>query len=125
MIAEAELTETLADESLIDHHRAAKTTSYDTSVKSRTRGRRIRGATLVLRWADGATGIDSTLLLEEWELQHLRRLLTTDLTDALQPEAGVRDARIALLLAGQLRDEPAGAFFLAASTHDGFAVHRP
>ena len=124
LLAEAELTETLARESLVDAGRAAKTTSYDTSLKSRTRGRRTRGSTLVLRWADGAPGSGSTLRLEDWELERLSRLVHPDLAAALRPVPGPRDSGTALLLAGQLGDEPAARFFSAAAGHDGFTVER-
>ena len=120
LFGEAELMDALADESRFDVGRAAKAASYDSSAKSRTRGRQTRGGRLVLRCADGCT--ESTL--EEWELQRLLRGLPSELAVLLRPSSALRPADAAGALQGLLQAQPAAAFFADAHVHGGFTVSR-
>ena len=121
LYAEADLMDSLADEAGTDNARAAKVMSYDTSTKSRFRGRQTRGGRLRLVAADAA----AELVLEEWELQRLLRLLPTELGRALRPSSSQRDGVTAQLLADGLGvDHPAYGFFAAAARGGGFLVGR-
>lgn len=124
LLGEADLMAALAEEAAIDVGRAAKSSSYDSSRKNRQRGRQTSGGRFVLRWADGHD--DSTLELEEWELQRLRRLLPPELRNRLHPSmVEVVDEQTAQEIAGMLgAGHPAFDFFDAASAHGGFTVQR-
>ena len=127
LMKEADLMDSLADESTFDSVRAAKASSYDATMKSRNRGRQSRGGGFALRWAVGGDGVDgSTLVLEEWQLQRLLRVLPADLHDALRlPAGGVRDESAAKAVATALGGlHPAYGFFDGATTHGGFTVER-
>jgi hypothetical protein len=121
LFAEADLMESLADEAGVDQARAAKVMSYDTSTKSRFRGRSTRGGRLRLITVVGA----AELLLEEWELQRLLRLLPPELGRLLRPSSNVRDGVAAQQLADALgADHPVHGFFVAAARGGGFQVGR-
>ena len=125
--AEAQMMESLADEATYDVSRAAKASSYDSMRKSRNRGRQTSGGRLRLRWATGHEDTaKATLLLEEWELTRLRRLLPSDVAVALRPSAdAVQPASTAGAIAARLGEgHPAYEFFAVASFHDGFTVER-
>jgi len=116
LYSEADLMDALADESRFDVGRAAKAASYDSSAKSRTRGRTARGGRMVLRCADGC----DELVLEEWELQRLLRGLPEELARALRPGRSLRTPQLCLELHVALADQPAGTFFSRCGTHGGF-----
>ena len=116
LYGEADLMDALADESRFDVGRAAKAASYDSSAKSRTRGRTARGGRMVLRCADGC----DELVLEEWELQRLLRGLPEELARALRPGRSLRTPQLCLELHVALADQPAGTFFSRCGTHGGF-----
>ena len=116
LYGEADLMDALADESRFDVGRAAKAASYDSSAKSRTRGRTVRGGRMVLRCADGC----DELVLEEWELQRLLRGLPEELARALRPGRSLRTPQLCLELHVALADQPAGTFFSRCGTHGGF-----
>jgi hypothetical protein len=121
LFAEAALMESLADEAGIDHARAAKVMSTDTTSKSRHRGRQTRGGRLRLATVDGT----AELLLEEWELQRLLRLMPEELGRLLRPSSSQRDGVTSQLLADALGpDHPAHSFFVAAARGGGFFVSR-
>jgi hypothetical protein len=80
-VAEAAVVDALAEESTIDSARAAKASSMSATVGSRYRGRKTRGGRIVLQCADGC----GELVLEEWELQQLLRVLPQELTLAIRP----------------------------------------
>jgi Ca-activated chloride channel family protein len=126
LLEEAQLMDALAEESQIDAFRAAKATSYDASRKSRLRGRTSRGGGLVLRWAVGDEDeADSVLLLEEWEVHGLTRLLQATLARLLRPSsATVSEEAAQKIGVGLPEDHPARSFFLAAGVHGGFTVER-
>ena len=120
LVGEADLMDALAEESLIDSARAAKATSYDASRKSRSRGRTTSGGRIVLLAAEGLD-----LVLEEWELQRLMRVLPTELARHLRPGATARDGQVAGALASALGpDHPAHGFFAAAAREGGFRAER-
>jgi Ca-activated chloride channel family protein len=86
LLGEADLMDSIAEESQVDVARASKVMSYDTSQKTRTRGRQTRGGRLVLRWAYGHDDIThSVLALEEWEVTRLVRVLSPTAKQALRP----------------------------------------
>ncbi len=121
LFAEADLLDSLADEADVDHARAAKVMSYDTTTKSRLRGRRVRGGRLRLHTPDGA----AELVLDEWEVQRLVRVLPETLARLLRPSSTLRDAASARSLADALgTDHPAHDFFAAAAGGKGFLVER-
>jgi Ca-activated chloride channel family protein len=121
LFAEAALLGSLADEAGVDRARAAKVMSYDTTSKTRFRGRQMRGGRLRLSSVDGAP----ELVLEEWERQRLLRGLPADLAALLRPATGPRDAASAQSLADALGAEhPAHAFFTTAAGGGGFRVER-
>ena len=120
LYGEADLMDALADESRYDVGRAAKAASYDSSNKSRNRGRQTRGGLLVLRCADGC----NQLALEEWELQRLLRGLPQELARALRPSRSLRTPQVSLELHVALSEQPAGAFFSQCGMHGGFNASR-
>ncbi len=120
LYGEADLMDSLADESRFDVGRAAKAASYDASTKSRTRGRQTRGGRVVLRCADGC----GELALEEWELQRLVRGLSPELDRALRPGRSVRGPQACLDLEAALAGQPAGVFFSQCALHGGFTAGR-
>jgi Ca-activated chloride channel family protein len=121
LVGEASVMEALAEESRIDAARAAKATSYDATMKSRNRGRQTRGARIVLRCADGS----DELVLEEWELQQLMRLLPQELARALRLGATLRDHGVSYDVAAALGSgHPAHDFFSRCSEHGGFTAGR-
>ena len=120
LYGEADLMDALADESRFDVGRAAKAASYDSSAKSRTRGRTARGGRMVLRCADGC----DQLVLEEWELQRLLRGLPEKLARALRPGRSLRTPQLCLELHVALTDQPAGGFFSHCGMHGGFHASR-
>jgi hypothetical protein len=120
LYGEADLMDSLADESRFDIGRAAKAASYDSSMKSRTRGRQTRGGRIVLRCADSC----GELVLEEWELQRLVRGLSPELEAALRPGRSLRGPQVCLELHVALADQPAGEFFRQCGSHGGFTVGR-
>ncbi len=121
LLDEADLMDSLADEAGIDHARAAKVMSYDTTTKSRFRGRRTRGGRLRLHTTNG----DAELVLDEWEVQRLVRGLPETLARLLRPSGTLQDAVAARSLADALgADHPAHAFFAAAAGGKGFLVER-
>lgn len=127
LISEADLLDALADESQYDMARAAKASSYDSTLKSRNRGRVNRGSIVLLRWVDGYDGMPGAdWTLEEWELQRLRRLLPAELGQQLDASSGdVPDAQAARDIAVHLGvGHPACAFFASAADHGGFTVQR-
>ena len=120
LYGEADLMDALADESRFDVGRAAKAASYDSSMKSRTRGRQKRGGRTVLRCADGC----GELVLDEWELQRLVRGLAPELERALQPGRTHRGTEVSLQLGAALSGQPAGDFFDQCALHGGFTAGR-
>lgn len=112
--------EALAEESYVDHSRAAKTSSYDATRKSRTRGRRSIGGQIVIRSLGDEQGI---LMLEEWEVTRIVRLLPPELQACLRPSSDARDQRTAAVIAATVGSaHPHHAFF--AATRQGFTVER-
>lgn len=106
--------------------RAAKSASYDASFKSRTRGRRTTGAT-VLRWVDDPDGDPAAMyLLADWQVQRLRRELPPLSQHLSATDTGVRDEQVARGMASLLDDEtdPLRTFLLGAASHGGFTVER-
>jgi len=126
LMKEADLMDSLADESTFDSVRAAKASSYDATMKSRNRGRQSRGGGFILRWVLPGTANGSTLGLEEWELQRLLRVLPAELHDALRVTgSGIRDKALAKTVADRLSEgHPAYGFFDGAASHGGFTVDR-
>ena len=120
LYGEADLMDSLADESRFDVGRAAKAASYDSSAKSRNRGRQTRGGRIVLRCADDC----DELTLEEWELQRLVRGLSPALERALRPGQSLRSPQTCLELHLALFDQPAGGFFSQCAAHGGLTVGR-
>ena len=121
LYGEADLMDSLADESRFDVGRAAKAASYDASAKSRNRGRQTRGGRIVLRCADGC----GELVLEEWELQRLGRGLSPELAQFLRPSRTARDCDVVRNLRQALgSNHPASAFLDRCFDHGGFAVGR-
>jgi Ca-activated chloride channel family protein len=106
--------------------RAAKSASYDASFKSRTRGRRTIGGT-VLRWVDDPTGDrTATYLLADWQLQRLRRELPPVAQHLSAHDTGVRDEQVAHGMVPLLNAEtdPLRQFLLGAASHGGFTVEQ-
>ena len=121
LLGEADLLYSLADEAGVDHARAAKVMSYDTTSKSRLRGRQVRGGRVRLHSLDGA----AELVLEPWEAQRLARELPEGLGKFLRPSTSPRDAASAQVLADALgAGHPAHGFFAAAAHGGGFLVER-
>ena len=119
LFAEADLLDALADEASVDRARAAKVMSYDTTSKSRLRGRRTRGGHLHLSSLGGA----ADLVLDAWEVQRLVRGLPRELARLLRPSTAPRDPASAQALADALgADHPAQGFFTAAARGGGFVV---
>jgi Ca-activated chloride channel family protein len=127
LIQEADVLDAIAGEARVDVQRAAKVSSYDSSSKSRNRGRTTSGNSLVLRLAWGHEDLsDATLWLEHWQVRRVRDVLPADLTAALRaaPDA-VRDERVAQAIADALGpDHRLHRFFTAAALHGGFTVGR-
>lgn len=120
LFGEADLMDSLADEAGVDNARAAKMMSYDTTSKSRFRGRQVRGGRVRLRCLDGA----DELVLEPWAAQRLVRGLPETLSRLLRPSTGPRDQASAQAMADALgADHPAHGFFTAAA-RGGFLVER-
>lgn len=119
LLREAEQLSAMADEAEISSVRAAKITSTSATIGSRTRGRRSRGGQVRLQWADG----QGSLVLEEWEVVRLIRILPPELREALRPDAGVVHDGAAL--AGVLGpDHPHVGFFALAAERGGYTVGR-
>lgn len=113
---EADLMDALAHESTIDRNRAAKTSSWDASRKSRNRGRQTTGGRIKLRSGDG-----NELILEEWEMQRLVRLLPAELEVRLRPSSIPQDEATAREVAASLgKSHPARDFFAVAARSGGF-----
>lgn len=123
---EAGQMEALAEEAAYDVARAAKVSSMSSTLGSRNRGRRNRGGTYTLTWATGADlAPEATLVLEEWELVRLKRMLPPELASPLRSSTSVRSEADALAVARELGDgHPHAAFFAGASAHGGFLVAR-
>ena len=120
LTSEALLMGSLADEAGFDSARAAKASSYDAMRKSRTRGRQSNGGRLALRCTDR-----SELVLEEWELQQLVRLLPPDLARKLRPSPNPRGADVAQAIADALATgHPHRSFFNNAAIRHGFQAVR-
>jgi Ca-activated chloride channel family protein len=120
LVGEADVIEALAGEASIDSARAAKAISYDATIKSRNRGRQTRGGRIALQAADGRE-----LVLDEWELQGLLRLLPQELAWALRPSGTLRDRGISYDVAAALGvGHPAHDFFARCSEHGGFTAGR-
>jgi Ca-activated chloride channel family protein len=108
MTSEADLLGGLAEEAAFDSSRAAKSSSYDASRKSRQRGRQSSGEYRL-------TYLDQQLVLPEWQLARLERespsanMIRAALGQHLVPA-------IALLIADELPSaSPAHAFFTGAA----------
>jgi hypothetical protein len=126
LIQASRLLDSLAQESLFDRSRAVKAPSYDAALKGRNRGRQSRGGRLVLSWAQRQPGAgDSTLVLEEWELGQLIRLLRPEVARTLSSVGRVHSVLTADAIAAHLGESHAAhPFFAAASSHGGFIVER-
>ncbi|MDP3714567.1 MAG: VWA domain-containing protein [Mycobacteriales bacterium] len=123
LLGEADLFDALDEEARVDSSRAAKISSYSATLGSRNRGRQTTGGRLALRFADDA-GM-APVLLEEWEVQRLRRLLPRELAEALRSSSRLRDAETADAIADVLGDEhPLRVFFRAGAGRGGFTVGR-
>ena len=121
LFAEAGFLDSLVDEVGVDHARAAKVMSYDTTSKSRLRGRQVRGGRVRLHGLEGV----AELVLEPWEAQRLVRELPAGLGELLRPSTSPCDAASAQALADVLgADHPHHAFFTAAARGGGFLVER-
>jgi len=103
--------------------RTAKSSSYDASRKSRSRGRRATGE-LELRWTREHDAPGAAFRLEEWRLQRLARLAPTLTWRLLHPPAAL-DERDVDHLARQLDPtDPLRDFLAEAATHGGATLRR-
>jgi hypothetical protein len=119
LLGEVDTLTGLAEESRVDVGRAAKAASFDATAKSRHRGRQTSGGRIALRSGD------DELVLEEWEVVRLVRLLPGELAGVLRPSRDRRDADTAQAIAAVLGpDHAAFTFFDAAARGDGFDVRR-
>ncbi len=120
-VAEADLFDALADEATVDASRAARASSFDMARKSRSRGRRSRGATYLLSPRDG---LGSDLSIEELELLRVVRLAPA--AGALTQFVGTAvPAELCGQIAGQLSpDHPLQPWFARAASGDGFDLTR-
>jgi Ca-activated chloride channel homolog len=120
---EADVMSMLADESLVDSARAAKSASYDGNRKNRQRGRRTVGGQLMLQWHDASGGVGGTLELAEWELVGIVR--NAPAAQILRDDDPSVSASQAADIATQLGDQhPAYVFFAAAAIHGGATATR-
>ena len=108
LLAEADFLDALVEEAGVDHSRAAKVMSTDTTSKSRLRGRQVRGGRLRMRSLDGA----AELVLEAWEVQRLVRGLPDALVRVLRPSTNPRAAASAQAVARGPRRGPCGVRLL-------------
>ena len=108
LLAEADFLDALVEEAGVDHSRAAKVMSTDTTSKSRLRGRQVRGGRLRMRSLDGA----AELVLEAWEVQRLVRGLPDALVRVLRPSTNPRAAAAAQSVARRPRRGPRGVRLL-------------
>ena len=121
LTSEALLMGSLADEAQFDSSRAAKVSSTDAMRKSRTRGRQATGGTVVMSCANRHL----ELVLDEWQLQQLARLLPVELARKLRPSRNLRDGDVAQAIADTLGHEhPARDFFVDAALLNGFFSRR-
>jgi Ca-activated chloride channel family protein len=121
LVGEAAVVDALADESTIDSTRAAKASSMSATAGSRHRGRQTRGGRIVLRCADEC----GELILEEWEVQRVRRSLTQSFAMALRPSIELRPSKVAAGIAAAVDGQhPAFTFFERSGLHGGFTVRR-
>jgi Ca-activated chloride channel family protein len=120
---EANVVSMLADESLIDSARAAKSASYDGNRKNRQRGRQTTGGQLILEWHSVSGNTDGSLELAEWELVGIMRNAPAAqvLRSGDAPVSATQAAEIAMQLGDQ---HPAHAFFAAAAIHGGATATR-
>jgi len=102
--------------------RAAKSSSYDATRKSRSRGRRATGE-LELRWARDHDAPGAAFRLEEWRLQRLARLAPT-LTCLLHPQAALDERDVDQLARLLDPTDPLRDFLAEAATHGGATLRR-
>ena len=116
-----------ADEAEYDSSRTSKALYMTSGRSARKRGSASQGAQLRLRWANGHEGVGvSTVVLDRWEITRIRRVLPTELHEALRaaPDA-VQPEVVATAIAGCLgTSHSLHEFFMAASLHGGFTVER-
>lgn len=127
LLQESQLMASLAEEAEFDSSRAAKVSSASATQASRTRGRQTSGGQIVLRWATGHEGVTgSFVVLPDFEIVRLKRLLDRDQAAALRPSQGaIRSEATAQEIASALPDgHPLKSFFTLAGFHDGFSVER-
>ena len=127
LVREASMLQEMAEEADVDSYRAAKITSTSGTLSSRQRGRRSRGGQVRLRWAYGHEDVAvSTLMLEEWEVVRLNRLLDPALSRVFRPDPDkVQGEDVATAVADALGAEhPHHTFFATAAFHGGFTVER-
>ncbi len=124
LASESRLLADMAEEAQYDSSRAAKAASYDANRKGRMRGRRSSGGALQLRWLLGQDAPEAMAVIEEWELQRLRRLAPA--AAGLRPSIGAPEAaQVAAELAHALPEgHPLREFFAGASACGGFTVER-
>lgn len=125
LVGEADTLAALAQEASISPVRAAKSSSYDSTRKSRQRGRQFTGQQLMLRWAQGYGGVpEATLFLQKWQLGQLVR--DAPAAAGLGGSAGsMVTAEQAAAIAGQLGAQHlTHAFFAAAAFHGGLSIRR-
>lgn len=127
LIQESRLMASLAEEAEVDISRAAKVSSASATQASRTRGRRSQGGHIVLSWGDPqGDGRASVMVVADWEMGRLRRMLGSALGNALRPASDeVRPESVARAICEALPDgHPLKAYFTGAASHGGFTVKR-
>jgi Ca-activated chloride channel family protein len=119
---EMSVFDALAEEVTYDVSRAAKSASYDASMKNRTRGRQSRGGQLRLVCAEGHP--ECVRAIEAWEFTHLARIAATVGVTIDLGVFRVISTDGARRVAAALADSPLAEFFGCAAEHGGVKVER-